>query len=599
MSSNNTNNKNPVHHKTDILIIGGGLSGLYLAWCLSNKPSFHKSSITILESNDRLGGRIHTVSSNTQHINTIDTNNTTTINTMNKIYYEAGAARFSKEWHKRVWSLIHKLKLNKNIVEISGDVKPIGINSNKLINVHDVINSLDVSKYTVTSKKTLLDIIKEQKGSQIAKQVERQYPYFAELGRLAWHDAYRLFTNDFMPNSQYYALLGRSGGLSSIINALSMECKAKGVKIHLGTRVISREGNKVETMDDQLWIVNKHIIYACPVDAINNFDTHLGKLLLNKVEPVSLYRIYAGGYPTHWFRNMPKMSVAKPDKTPLKFVIPISDPTDNNVDAIKSYKSTPLSRRGVVKNINNTVIMISYTDSKYADAMYDALDAGTNNTKLHKMVQSVFGNNIPRPSWVKHYYWKSGMALWRPGTNSQLDMQQLIGPHSSSNNVTNMENSNKQRNSNKQQNSTKQNKINIWVIGENVSHYQGWMEGALQTAEYVLNKLDKSKSSKSVSSNTKRRIVVHRGGAKTKKSVQKISKSELAKHKHKHDGWLAINGKVYNVTSWISKHPGGDIIMKGLGKDATKLFKNIRGGEGHPAYVMNKILGRYYVGDLI
>ena len=31
---------------------------------------------------------------------------------------------------------------------------------------------------------------------------------------------------------------------------------------------------------------------------------------------------------------------------------------------------------------------------------------------------------------------------------------------------------------------------------------------------------------------------------------------------------------VLNVTKWINIHPGGPIILNGLGKDATKLFNN-------------------------
>jgi cytochrome b involved in lipid metabolism len=39
------------------------------------------------------------------------------------------------------------------------------------------------------------------------------------------------------------------------------------------------------------------------------------------------------------------------------------------------------------------------------------------------------------------------------------------------------------------------------------------------------------------------------------------------------------------VTTWIPNHPGGKIIMKGVGKDATDLFNQI----GHDLYAKNKL----------
>lgn len=35
---------------------------------------------------------------------------------------------------------------------------------------------------------------------------------------------------------------------------------------------------------------------------------------------------------------------------------------------------------------------------------------------------------------------------------------------------------------------------------------------------------------------------------------------------------MAIEGKVYDVTSYVSRHPGGKAILNGCGKDATVLF---------------------------
>jgi monoamine oxidase len=48
-----------VMEKCKVLIVGSGASGLYAAYCLVNQKL--TSDIIILEAEDRIGGRIHTV----------------------------------------------------------------------------------------------------------------------------------------------------------------------------------------------------------------------------------------------------------------------------------------------------------------------------------------------------------------------------------------------------------------------------------------------------------------------------------------------------------------------------------------------------------
>lgn len=42
---------------------------------------------------------------------------------------------------------------------------------------------------------------------------------------------------------------------------------------------------------------------------------------------------------------------------------------------------------------------------------------------------------------------------------------------------------------------------------------------------------------------------------------KQITKEELKKHTKASDAWLAIKGKVYDVTKFINEHPGGDILL--------------------------------------
>lgn len=47
----------------------------------------------------------------------------------------------------------------------------------------------------------------------------------------------------------------------------------------------------------------------------------------------------------------------------------------------------------------------------------------------------------------------------------------------------------------------------------------------------------------------------------------------LKEHNKKDDAWSAFNGKVYNITSYLPFHPGGEKeLMRVAGRDGTKLF---------------------------
>lgn len=63
------------------------------------------------------------------------------------------------------------------------------------------------------------------------------------------------------------------------------------------------------------------------------------------------------------------------------------------------------------------------------------------------------------------------------------------------------------------------------------------------------------------------------GSAST--STQTFTLDDVAKHASDTDCWMAIDGKAYDVTSYVDKHPGGPTILKGCGKDATDMFNQV------------------------
>jgi len=59
--------------------------------------------------------------------------------------------------------------------------------------------------------------------------------------------------------------------------------------------------------------------------------------------------------------------------------------------------------------------------------------------------------------------------------------------------------------------------------------------------------------------------------------------AEVAKHNTENDCWTAVNGMVYDLTSFIAKHPGGrSNIARICGIDGTSVFERQHGGQGSP-----------------
>ncbi len=74
-----------------------------------------------------------------------------------------------------------------------------------------------------------------------------------------------------------------------------------------------------------------------------------------------------------------------------------------------------------------------------------------------------------------------------------------------------------------------------------------------------------------------------------------ITLADVAAHNSAQSCFMVIRGKVYDVTSYIGRHPGGNAILKGCGKDATSMFEGVR---GHLKQATLNLLPGFYKGDL-
>lgn len=69
-------------------------------------------------------------------------------------------------------------------------------------------------------------------------------------------------------------------------------------------------------------------------------------------------------------------------------------------------------------------------------------------------------------------------------------------------------------------------------------------------------------------------------------SAPEITLEEVAQHDSFDDCWIVIYDRVYDVTHFLRKHPGGDdVIMDHAGRDATIAFH----GTGHSRHAVEQM----------
>lgn len=57
---------------------------------------------------------------------------------------------------------------------------------------------------------------------------------------------------------------------------------------------------------------------------------------------------------------------------------------------------------------------------------------------------------------------------------------------------------------------------------------------------------------------------------------QQYTAEEVSRHTSANDLWIALHGKVYDVTKFLKEHPGGEeVLLQLAGGDATQCFDDI------------------------
>ena len=558
MTNTQKNKKNHNTKNYDLVIVGGGISGLYTLYKLSKKYSQLK--ILLLESGERYGGRIYS------YKETIDGED---------YVMDLGAGRLGHH-HKLINELINELGLKSKIVDIPNTKTYIEVTENN--KVHEKTHYKDtimtklykfflsplVSKLgkSVLQKFCLSELLTKYVSASFSQKVASVFEYSSDLNELNAYDAIGYFKYDYNKESTFFTL---NGGLEQIIEHLLAAIKKTQSYKRKNISICNLSHVKNVTYNNNLFSINvsnyktsnkttyycHHLICAIPKQSLESLTIFKPLLRdLDSINPINLVRIFEV-YKTEngesWFKNIKKTIT----NTNVQFVIPI--------------------------NSNNGLIMSSYSDcanAKYWNNLLakQGLDyvKQTLNKTLNQLF-SIYNISVPQSKYIKLYFWDAGVANWKKNVDSDYLSYKLVNPLP-----------------------------NVYIIGENYSKYQAWCEGALMTSENCIAKLshilehtkNKTKTLKHTRKLRTNKLASNKIGGVNKKKA--FTLAEVKKHNKKGDAWTLIENKVYNISSWIPKHPGGEIIMQAVGKDATQLFI----AHGHPSYVKKTILPKYYIGTL-
>ncbi len=424
--------------RPDILIVGGGISGLYTAReLLKRNPDL---KLLLIEKYPVLGGRV--LSFRTQVAG-------------KDVGWEAGAGRLHYS-QKRIHKLLEEYHMS--VVPLSASVDFISEGGRRrqdnFATLADAILPLLAAlPARELQMQTLADVCRRVMGPNECRTFFEQFPYHTEVHRLRADIALETFRG-VMAHDKGFCVV--KGGFAQLISALGADVRRRGGTIWLGAGLTGwkRSGGEIAATvkltrsggepPRQVPIYPKRMILALHAGALATFPQTRNWAPLRHLGVAKLLRIYAvfpqqrlcDGKHGPWFAGMSKTGTPGP----LRYVIPISEEAGT--------------------------IMISYTDGadtapfwEEAEATYkDPHRTGVLTRHIMREVRRLFGASVPNPLFLKAHPWTVGSTYWKPG---RYDIDAVIAE-------------------------SRQLEDSVYVIGESFSRDQAWIEGALESAEGLL-----------------------------------------------------------------------------------------------------------------
>lgn len=374
----------------DIIIVGGGISGMFLAYKLSETDL----KILLIEGSDTLGGRIKT-----QHLG--------------GVIYEAGAARFHKT-HTKLITLINELGLSDKIMNISNETNYYlrgFLNENQNYNNNPLNDKLDCKKLLKKSYQMRHKIPPEKLrnlnyfqylniiyGHEKSEFIKDSFGYDSEFLKLNAESAMIMFKDDFLFDDNNYQIL--SGGLSQLIDKMENKIrKFSNIRILKGCKVDEIYDTYLETKNGKFYY--DKLICAIPQKSLKEYKILKDVDEINHVNPIPLLRIYIK-YPKNniWFKNI-KRTITNHD---IRHIIPI--------------------------DYENGLIMISYSDGDSAESWGNIYNNGEDFliNVINNEIFRIFGIKPPKHEFLSYHMWDDGIHFWKPGISMEDSYLKMLKP---------------------------------------------------------------------------------------------------------------------------------------------------------------------------
>ena len=367
----------------DVVIVGGGISGLFLAYKLKDT----NLDILLIEQYKDLGGRIHTIKDN-------------------DIQYECAAARFS-EHHTKLLSLIDELGLSDKLIKLPKNVNKIlrKYDTNIPLNIqylYDIVRKQYVNYDNVYLQNiTFFNFLVELFDSEVANFLKDSMGYDSEFTDLNAHAAIKMFKEDLFTSKDYFVL---STGLSSVMEKMEKELKSyRNVTILKNNKLTKIYDDHIITSVDKYFY--KNLVLGIPKYELQKLEEFKDFRLLDTVKPIQLLRIYFR-YPVSngpWFKDIPRTTTSNF----IRHIIPI--------------------------DYSKGLIMISYTDGQNAKQLECIYNNGKDSLikAIHKEIKKLFNIQPPEPLKVYFHNWDekyAGCHFWNPGENIDTLYDKILQP---------------------------------------------------------------------------------------------------------------------------------------------------------------------------
>jgi hypothetical protein len=335
---------------------------------------------------------------------------------------EAGAARFSKR-HKRLMQLLRDFELDNKLIPLP-TTDPVYIDTHDASACYDDIKRILDAILHNPRKPSIHHTFIEHASLIVGKSdislLKKGFGYSAELTIMNARDALALLKTYAEP---FFVL---EGGLGQLIRRMVQN-------VHH----ISEEVLDVTFRESVFHVVTATQTYTSTLCISTVQRPHLERFTIAKplvqklqyIKSAPLCRIYANAHiPKKIFTN-----------SHLKMIIPVSE----------------------------TVAMVSYTDSVYAEKWKKIKDDGGDKAVLAKLNKLFAELEIKtKIKNVNMFYWPYGVGYWGVGADSKKMQRDLVHPFKN---------------------------IPFYICGENFSSAnQQWIEGALETSSNVVKLVKQS-----------------------------------------------------------------------------------------------------------